>query len=105
MSGVSRVVLAIRLALSFIMTLAHTAVPCLVVHKQRAITYGLVESQSTCTFFSLLLIPQSKPMLHFFSLFSLAQNPELVARLERIKAQLAHQEYDRMVENVSTLVC
>ncbi|NXI33231.1 TM199 protein, partial [Sterrhoptilus dennistouni] len=29
------------------------------------------------------------------------QNPELVARLERIKAKLAHQEYQRMTRNIT----
>lgn len=31
----------------------------------------------------------------------LPQNPELVARLERIKAKLAHQEYQRMTRNIT----
>lgn len=30
----------------------------------------------------------------------LFQNPELVARLEKIKAHLAHQEYNKMVQNL-----
>ncbi|RVE64731.1 hypothetical protein OJAV_G00128330 [Oryzias javanicus] len=30
------------------------------------------------------------------------RNPELVARLERIKAKLANEEYDRMTRNVNT---
>lgn len=29
------------------------------------------------------------------------RNPELVARLEKIKARLAHQEYNRMVQNLN----
>lgn len=32
------------------------------------------------------------------------QNPELVARLERIKAKLANEEYDRMTRNVNAQV-
>ncbi|XP_030916480.1 transmembrane protein 199 [Geospiza fortis] len=31
----------------------------------------------------------------------LPQNPELVARLERIKAKLAHEEYQRMTRNIT----
>ncbi|KAJ7400731.1 Transmembrane protein 199 [Pitangus sulphuratus] len=30
-----------------------------------------------------------------------AENPELVARLERIKAKLAHEEYQRMTRNIT----
>lgn len=32
------------------------------------------------------------------------QNPELVARLEKIKAKLANEEYNRMTRNVNTQV-
>lgn len=33
------------------------------------------------------------------------QNPELVARLEKIKAKLANEEYKRITRNVNTQVC
>lgn len=32
------------------------------------------------------------------------QNPELVARLEKIKAKLANEEYNRITRNVNTQV-
>lgn len=38
---------------------------------------------------------------HVFLFF---QNPELVARLEKIKARLANEEYNRMTRNVNTQV-
>lgn len=38
---------------------------------------------------------------NFWFLF---QNPELVARLEKIKAKLANEEYNRMTRNVNTQV-
>lgn len=34
----------------------------------------------------------------------LLQNPELVARLEKIKAKLANEEYKRITRNVNTQV-
>lgn len=36
--------------------------------------------------------------------FILRQNPELVARLEKIKAKLANEEYNRITRNVNTQV-
>lgn len=35
---------------------------------------------------------------------TLLQNPELVARLEKIKAKLANEEYNRITRNVNTQV-
>jgi len=39
-----------------------------------------------------------------FCLMTLYQNPELVARLEKIQAQVDSREYNRMVKNVDVSV-
>lgn len=39
-----------------------------------------------------------------FDLFPLQQNPQLVARLEKIKAKLANEEYRRITRNVNPQV-
>ena len=77
--------------------------PINAVHTHYAIMYNKTMYIVTLDAISLIKhTPILQLILYYYKCACLQiQNPELVARLEKIKARLAHQEYDRMVQNLS----